>query len=239
VHFFAHRGYPFGTFGGKECRKYTSVSVKLLVFSLLLIGRGIAIVIPGTSEPGVLRKWLPGRQRHPFQEAQMKASLVWFLRLSAVLILLGCAQNVYASTFDFTFSGSGISASGTLTATLVSGDQFLVTSLSGMQNGMSMTLLAPGTFGMNDNELFSSAPYLDLQGIGFSIGSVDYAIYYSAGLDEYFECNNSGSSSCPEGSGTQIQFGSLMATPEPGSLLLLGTGLLGLAPLLRRRFVRA
>lgn len=74
----------------------------------------------------------------------MRASLGCLVRLSVVLILAGCAQSLYASTFDFTFGGSGISASGTLTATFVSGDQYLVTSMTGMQNGISMTLLTPG-----------------------------------------------------------------------------------------------
>lgn len=164
----------------------------------------------------------------------MKALLIWFARLSAILILVGCAQSLYASTFDFTFSGVGISGSGTLTGTLVSGDEFTITSLTGMQNGMAMTLLAPLAFGMNDNDLFSSSPFLDVQGLGFSVGSTDYNVYFDSTLDEYFECNNSISSTCPVGSGTQVTFGSVAATPEPGSLLLLGTGLLGFGPLVRR-----
>lgn len=168
----------------------------------------------------------------------MKALLTWVARLCAVLIVLACAQSVYANQFNFTFGGSGISASGTLTGTLVSGDEFMITSLTGTQNGMAMTLLTPLTFGMNDNDLFSSSPFLDLSGLGFSVGSTDYNVYFDSSLDEYFECNNSASSTCPAGSGTQITFGSLSATPEPGSLLLLGTGLLGLGPFIRR-FARA
>lgn len=163
----------------------------------------------------------------------MKALLTWFARLSAVLIVLGCAQSVYANQFNFTFSGSGFSGSGTLTGTLVSGDEFLVTSITGMQNGMAMTLLAPNTYGGNDNEVFSSSPFLDLSGLAFSVGSLDYNIYYDAAMSSYLECTSSATDCQIPGEGAPVQF-SLAATPEPGSLLLLGTGLLGLGPLVRR-----
>ena len=164
----------------------------------------------------------------------MKTLLVWIARLFALLIVLGCAPSLHASTFDFTFSGTGISVSGSLTATLISGNDYLVNSINGMQNSMAITLLAPGTYGDNDNNVFSSGPALDVHGLGFSIGSTDYNIYYDASLSAYFECSSAVTNCHAAGDGTQLTSGSLTATPEPSSLLLLGTGLLGLGPLIRR-----
>ena len=72
---------------------------------------------------------------------KMRISSRLLAALPVVILLLAGTQNVFAdSTFDFSFTGTGISASGMFTATRVSGSEFTVTSISGMQNGFAMTL---------------------------------------------------------------------------------------------------
>jgi hypothetical protein len=59
----------------------------------------------------------------------------------------------------------------------------------------------------------------------------NYNVYFNPGTSSYFECN---SVPCPNGSGTPITF-SLTAVPEPGTLMLVGSGALGLAGVRRRK----
>jgi hypothetical protein len=162
----------------------------------------------------------------------MKALLGGVARLSAVIFLLGCAQSLYAQTyFDFTCGNcGGTSASGLLTTTLVSGNTYLVTALTGTQGGDAMTLLPPGGYAGNDNEVNSVPPYLDFAGLSFLVGTTDYNIYYSGG---YFECNNVDDGIC-NGGGIPVTF-ALTPTPEAGTLVLFGSGLLVLAGVLRRK----
>ena len=106
-----------------------------------------------------------------------------------------------------------------------------------------MTLLPPQTYGLNNNDVYTAAPYLDLPGIAYSVGSTDYNLYdYSGSV--VLDCNSvtSGSSTtCPTGSGVTVQFTltpvTTTSTPEPGTLILLGSGLLGLFGISRRKLL--
>jgi len=168
----------------------------------------------------------------------LKAVLGGLARFSAVLLLLGCAQSLHAQTyFDFTCTGcGGSSASGILTTSLVSGDTYLVTALSGTQAGDAMTLLPPDGYGGNDNIVSSVSPFLDGAGLSFSIlaGSLDYNIY--AYGDGWLECNSHDETVCFPGQGSAVTFALTPApSPEPGTLVLFGSGLLLLGGILRRK----
>jgi len=77
---------------------------------------------------------------------------------------------------------------------------------------------------------------LDGAGLSFSVllGSVDYNLYYDSGTGGYLECNNVDNGVCETGSGIPVSF-ALTPTPESGTLILFGSGLLVLAGILRRK----
>ncbi|HUN90093.1 MAG TPA: hypothetical protein VMU28_14940, partial [Terriglobales bacterium] len=70
--------------------------------------------------------------------------------LLALVIVLASSAAV-ADSFNFSFTGTGVTGSGTLYTNAFSGGSYLVTGISGTQNGKAMTLLAPNAFDGNDN----------------------------------------------------------------------------------------
>lgn len=76
-----------------------------------------------------------------------------------------------ATTFNWTYTvsefGGDVVASGTLEATLSVGDEYVVTAISGMRDGVPITGL--GNYANSDNLVFfgGSGPYVDDQGLAF------------------------------------------------------------------------
>jgi hypothetical protein len=185
----------------------------------------------------------------------MRLSLRTF---SALAFAASITIAAHADTFTFKVTGA-VTASGIITAVAdpSMAGVFDVTAITGTYDGQQISLLPCAAYDESnpcfnpiqhtsfansfsfDNLLYYSAgqTFVDFDGIGFSVGSAgdeSSFFYYSAsnGTDftpgyNYFDNSNS--------------FGSVnltvASTPEPGSFVLLGTGLVSaFATLKRKRF---
>jgi PEP-CTERM motif len=187
------------------------------------------------------------------------------LGVLAVLVALNFATGAYADSFTFSYSGPQISGSGTLQATADGGGLYTLTSISGTQvlNGETQTILglvstsAANPYFYYDNQFDTAAtPVVDPAGWLFNVTGESQPVNLCAGGS----CVNPGAPVYAEdvyvGTGGDWYGSTAYSTyaitsftsvdppnsaPEPSSLFLLASGMLGLMGmgLLRKRFAQS
>jgi hypothetical protein len=189
---------------------------------------------------------------------------IWIV--AALLILGITVPAAQADSYDISWSGAFGSGSVTVDATNEGGGEFLITSLTGTQDGLSVSLEAPGTYGQNDNFIFpaggpsspcassifgsvSASSELDNCGFTFTDGTNSYNIFapYTDVVPgtTYWECSsavvNPFLGLAPVIASELTSFSitpAVKSAPEPPGLMLLSAGLLILLGMgLRKRAV--
>ena len=176
-----------------------------------------------------------------------------FFVSAAALLSVGIMAR--ADTFNLSFgsSSSVFTGSGILTTGAAEAPgEYLITSVTGTAettaNGPDLvirSILAPGvfptptnggTFPANDNTLFvtNGLGNLSQDGLSFILGNGAQINLYDDGLGDDALLERTNGSDVYEDA--TITITAVASTPEPASVALLGTGMLGVAGIVKRRF---
>lgn len=168
------------------------------------------------------------------------------LSMGLVFSVLSAAPSAFADTlFNFSFTGTDFSGSGVLTTTATgTAGEYLITNVTGTTNGKTISGVEPvNSAGFNnDNLLFYNSP---ASSTDFDLYGVVYALSTSADVNLFYQDPTYGEYLLrPNGNSFLLDHATISvspvasAVPEPESLMLLGTGALGLFGVLRRRMAR-
>jgi hypothetical protein len=145
----------------------------------------------------------------------------WFrsVLLGSLPALFGLATSANATAlyFAYSYTGDGVASAGILTTTnTLVGGAYTITGIQGTRNVSDLSgLLAPGTFGANDNLLYPAGPFVDTAGFSFDAGGLSFnianAITGCGSVNQYTEAPTG---FCP---GTAITLKVAAFTPTAGS----------------------